>query len=42
MDLILDGLPCRLDEMGLGAGPKPDRPGTDASKDAVPDEGDDE
>ncbi len=40
-DIIRDGLQARLDEMGLGAIPKPDRPGTETPGDAVP-EGDDE
>jgi len=40
-DIIRDGLQARLDEMGLGAVPKPDRPGTETPGDAVP-EGDDE
>jgi hypothetical protein len=41
-DIIRDGLQQRLDEMGLGAVPKPDRPGGDTPGDAAPEEDDDE
>lgn len=37
-NIIRDGLQARLDEMGLGAIPKPDRPGTETPRDAAPDE----
>jgi hypothetical protein len=33
-DIIRDGLQSRLDEMGLGAVPKPDRPASDAPVEA--------
>lgn len=41
-DIIRDGLQARLDEMGLGAVPKPDRAGTDTPKDAAAEEDDEE
>ncbi len=38
--MLRDGLQSRLDEIGLGAVPKPDRPAADAPVDAGPEDED--